>query len=233
MKRVNLLAVGMLVLGQALSGAAAAAPVTLAGRSVDFSFDDALLGLFGRPTVSGNTLFFTPVGFDARSAGGIDGGFELANQTINVRVSVHEGYRFDSVFVTERGDYLLLGNGAAVDVGGQLRVFDVASSGTDRSAAFLPDAPLTQTGFPTRNWTVNAAIAVGDLNARALNLTLENLLVASSVPASLGFVEKKFAGLDIAVSPVPEADAWAMMLAGLGLVGFVTARRRAGMSASK
>jgi len=46
---------------------------------------------------------------------------------------------------------------------------------------------------------------------------------------SLAFVEKKYAGLTIgtmSVTPVPEAETYAMMLAGLGLVGFVARRRK-------
>ncbi len=224
MKRVNLLAIGLLAFAQAFP--AAAAPVTLAGERVDFTFDDGLLGQFGIPSVAGNVFYFTPVGFDAQSAGGANSGFDLVNQTFNLRVRVRDGYRFDSLRLTERGDYVLLGNGASAEVGGQLRVFDAALPGNERSVSFLPDAPLTQTGFPTRNWSVDTTIAVADLNAATLNVTLQNILVASSVAGSLGFVEKKFAGLDFAVTPVPEAETWAMMLAGLGLVGFMAARRR-------
>lgn len=228
MKRVNLLALSFLALGQALSGGAAAAPVTFAGTNVDFSFDDALLGLFGTPGVAGNTLFFTPTDFDAQSAGGAGSGFDLTKQTANVRVTVRDGYTFDNVKLAERGDYLLLGTGAAVYVGGQLRVFDLAAPATDRTAAILPAMPLTTTGFPTRNWSASAMVGVADwTGAKSLNVTLENILVASSMPGSLGFVEKKFAGLDIAVTPVPEAETYAMMLAGLGLLGLMAARRRA------
>lgn len=227
MKRVKILAVGLFALGQALSGGASAAPVTLTGLNVDFTFDDALMGLFGMPGVAGNTLFFTPTSFDAQSAGGTGSGFDLTKQTVNVRVTVRDGYQFSTLNLGERGDYLLLGNGATVDVGGQMRVFDITAPATDRTASILPAAPLTTTGFPTHNWSANAMIGVADwTNAKTLNVTLENILVASSVPGSLGFVEKKFAGLDVAVTPVPEADAYAMMLAGLGLVGFMVMRRR-------
>lgn len=227
MQRVNILAVSLIALGQALSGGASAAPVTLAGLNVDFTFDDALMGLFGMPSVAGNTLFFTPTGFDAQSAGGTGSGFDLAKQTVNVRVTARDGYRFSTLNLAERGDYLLLGTGASVDVGGQVRIFDTAAPAIERTASILPSAPLTITGFPTHNWSAGAMVGVADwTSAKTLNVTLENILVASSVPGSLGFVEKKFAGIDVAVTPVPEADAYAMMLAGLGLVGFMVMRRR-------
>ncbi len=60
MKRVNLLAAGMLVLGQILSGGASAASVTVLGSTVDFTFDDDLLGLFGQANSIGQyTVFHT------------------------------------------------------------------------------------------------------------------------------------------------------------------------------
>jgi len=40
-------------------------------------------------------------------------------------------------------------------------------------------------------------------------------------------VEKKFVGLSFVTTPVPEAETYAMMLAGLGLIGFVVRRRTA------
>lgn len=229
MKRVNLLAAGIFVLGQALSGGAAAAPVTLSGSTVDFSFDDAWLGLFGPASVSGDTLYFTPTAFDAQSSNGA--GFSLANATINVTLAARSGYAFNTLDLVERGDYLLLGSGGTVDVGGQIRVFDVAAPLTDMTAGIASTAPLTTPGLPTHNWTATASANVSALDARVLNVTVENLLLAStSNPVSLAFIEKKFAGLSVgtvAVTPVPEADTYAMMLAGLGLVGWAALRRRA------
>jgi hypothetical protein len=235
MKRVNMLAAGLLLLGQIIPGSALAMPVTYAGTTVDFSFDDALLGLFGTPTVAGNALFFTPVGFSARSLNGA--GYALANETMNIRVSAHDGFRFSRAELTERGDYLLLGTGSTADVAGQIRIFDVLHPSTELTSSIQANSPLSQPGVPTRNWTANAAADLSTwTGARQLNITIENLLLASTTAqASVGFVEKKFAGLSIntaPLSPVPEAETWAMMLAGLGLVGWSTLRRRRASSRS-
>ena len=70
MKRMNKLAVGILLLSQAISGAAFAATVTLAGTTVSFTFDSALSGLFGAPTVTGDALYFTPTTYKAQSFNG-------------------------------------------------------------------------------------------------------------------------------------------------------------------
>jgi hypothetical protein len=229
MKRVKLLAAGMLVLGQALSGAASAAPVTLFGSTVDFTFDDGLLGLFGTPGVSGDTLFFTPTKFDAQAFNG--SAFGLTKETVHIKVATHNGYEFSSANLLERGDYLLLGPSSAVNVGGQIRVFDLAAPSTDLTAPIASQVAMTTVGLPTHNWTASASADVSMLDASAINVTLENILIASAFsPDSLAFVEKKYAGLTIgtlAVTPVPEADTYAMMLAGLGLVGWMARRRAA------
>jgi len=229
MKRVNMLAAGLFLLVQVFPGSALAMPVTYAGSTVDFSFDDALLGLFGTPTVSGNTLFFTPTGFSAKSLNGE--GFAFANETMNIRVSAHDGFRFSEVDLAERGDYLLLGTGSTAEVAGQIRVFDVAHPASELTSNILAGSPLNQPGVPTNNWTADANTDLSAwTSARQINITIENILLASTTAqASVGFVEKKFAGLSIStapLSPVPEAESWAMMLAGLGLVGWSTIRRR-------
>lgn len=228
MKRVNLLAAGVLAFAQTLAGAAVAAPVTLTGSTVDFAFDDALLGLFGPASVAGDTLFFTPTAFDAQSLNG--SGFSLTKETANIRMTAHAGREFNTIDLVERGDYLLLGAGGMVDVGGQIRVFDVAAPLVDVTASIVASMPMVMPGLPTYNWSAMAFADVSGLGARAINVTVENLLMASTFsPASLAFVEKKFAGLTVgtlAVTPVPEADSYAMMFAGLGLVGWAAMRRR-------
>ena len=230
MKRMNKLAAGMLLFGQTLCGGVTfAAPVTLAGAAVDFSFDDSLLGLFGPANVSGNTLYFTPTGFQAKSLNGT--GFALANDTMNIGVTAHNGRSFTGMGLVERGDYLLLGAGSTADVAGQIRAFDVASPLVDLTANIGASVPLILPGVPTHNWEANAALDLAAWNdARTINVTVENLLLASTGAASsLAFVGKKFVGLTpltVEVTPVPEAETYAMMLAGLGLVGLRTVRRR-------
>lgn len=232
MKRVKALTAGILLLGQALSGAALAASVTLAGTTVDFTFDDALLGLFGPASVSGNTLYFTPVNFTAESLNGA--GYALTNNTMNIQVTAHQNWMFSSIDLTERGDYLLLGSGSTADVSGQMRVFDVATPLADVTTSIQAASPLDLVGLPTHNWAAAASL---DLSAwtttQAVNVTIQNLLLASTgVTPSLAFVEKKFVGLTAVTAPVPEPETYAMMLAGLGLIGMAVVRRRQSKSGS-
>ena len=228
MKRVKLLAAGMLVLGQILSGGASAASVTLSGTTVDFSFDDALLGLFGQANVAGDNLYFTPTSFTAESLNGA--GFDLTKQTINIKVTAHDGWDFSGLALTERGDYLRVGDTAKVAVSGQIRVFDTMNPLGEVTSSVLPSGAFQHTDdFISQNWQATAsANLAGFSTASMVNVTLQNILVAQSPASSdtLAFIEKKYAGLNVITTPVPEADTYAMMLAGLGLVGWSTMRRR-------
>lgn len=231
--------VGMLLIG---SGVAGAASVTLNGTDVKFTYDDSLTGLFGMPTVSGNTLFFTPVAFNAISTNGA--GTVVTNSNMNILVTPKSGSAVSSVAMQERGDYSLKGDGSSVDVSGQLRAFDVANSFTVQTTAdIMPTAPLTTVDNKYHNWTATANLDLSGADwqkASAVNFTIENILEAStSARGSKAFVDKKFAGMQITVGagqtgggddgsgppaavPVPAA----MWLFGSGLLGLVGISRR-------
>ena len=228
MNRMNQVAAGAFLLAQAFSGAAFAASVTLTGSTVDFTFDDALMGLFGQPTLSGDTLSFTPVDFNATSTNGE--GFKLTDNTINIEMTAHNGYSFSSVDLAERGDYMLQGGGSTANVAGQVRVFDVSDPMKDTTTSIAPSAALDQTGLSTHPWTAaNSTDLSGWTGTKSVNVSFQNLLVASTNgSSSLAFVDKKYGGLTAttaAVTPVPEAQASAMMLAGLGLIAWQIRRR--------
>lgn len=226
-----------------LAGAPAqAVPVTLAGSTVSFTFDDALLGLFGTAAVSGDSLFFTPTNFKAISNSGA--GFKTTSQTFNVAVSANPGYRISGASLTETGDYYNINTNFSgfegVAVGGRLILRDLeAPLSPAVISAIATPLPLTATtsfpvGFDTTDWAASASAAVplgwggNDGIASAVNVTIENILIASSLnQASAAFIEKKLVGLEVVAAPIPEPETYALFLAGLGLVGYL-ARRRTG-----
>ena len=219
-------------LGLLAAAPAQAAMVTLSGSTVNYTFDDSLLGLFGTPAISGNTLSFTPNAFKAKSANG--DGYTLTDSTINVIASLKPGYVFSKVGLSEGGDYLLIGGGSSVNVTGQLRVFDPAQPlGMHGYSSITPAPamPLDLMGPPTENWRATAGFPnLGALPAykssASLNFTIENLLLADTVSGnSLAFIQKKFVSLNVVTAPVPEVKDWALMLAGLGLIGLQMRRR--------
>jgi len=185
--------------------------ITLSGNSVEYTFDDSLMGLFGTPQVAGDSLIFTPTDFKATSVQA--NGAVSVTHSIDIKISLKPGFNFVSLDLLERGDYLLFGPGTnTADVSGMLSLadsthtLDIVLDSTD---------PLDIAGLPTQNWEV----AVADLTGwvPALDLTLTNTLTASTDNANgIAFVEKKFAG--ITVSTVPEPATLTMMLLGLGLL---------------
>ena len=235
MKRMSKLAAGILLLGQTLSGVAFAVPVTLTGTTVSFTFDSALSGLFGAPTVSGDALFFTPTTYKAQSFNG--SGFDSASQTFNISVSANAGYRVSAVNLAEDGDYYNIGPSAGVAVGGKLYVRDLASPLAPVAIGKIKaDVPLNDVtsleNFETTDWTSHTGVTIpagwggSDGIVSGVNVTIENILLARSMnPVSAAFIEKKFVALNLVTAPVPEPGTYAMMLVGLGLVGFAVRRR--------
>ncbi|MDA8127383.1 MAG: hypothetical protein M0Z73_01610 [Betaproteobacteria bacterium] len=229
MKRMNQLAAGALLLAQAFSGAAFAATVTLSGSSVDFTFDDSLMGLFGQPTVSGDTLSFTPVNFTAQSTNGA--GDVLTSNTANIQMTAHDGYSFSTLGLAERGDYMLDGGGSSANVAGSVRVYDMSNPTRDVTTNIGSTAALDQTGLTSHPWEASNSTDLSSWSGtKSINVTFQNLLVASTNGgSSLAYVDKKYGGLTAntvsSVTPVPEAQASAMMLAGLGLIGWQIRRR--------
>jgi hypothetical protein len=209
---------------------ASATSVTLSGSTVDFTYDDSLVTLFGTPSVLNDSIYFTPTIFDVTSLNGA--GISFTNDLTNIKVTPKAGFDLDSISLFERGTYLLLGPGAkSVEAAGQISAFDLSNPAVF-SASSLVSTLTTATGLPAKYWEASAGI---DLDTSAwqegtgINLTIENYLLASTTaPGSLAFMDKSFIGASFATSPVPEPDNYLLMLASIGLIGFVVVHRSKG-----
>jgi len=213
-----------------------AAPATLFGANFDVIYDDSLLGLFGAPTLSGNTVFFTPTSFKAESLNGI--GIATANSTLNLRIIEKNNKSITAFSLVEAGDYRLLGSGSFVTIGGQTRVFDLLNPAILDTKQITTTSNLSIVNIPsdptTHNWTSSSLISLSDpkwSDTTSFNYTIENLLTAYTEPTGSGpklaFIEKKFAGstISLVVTTIPEPDTYAMFLAGLGFMGFISRRK--------
>ena len=167
-----------LALAMGLSSGAFAATQTLVGSHVTFTFDDALLSLFGKPAVSGDTIYFTPTSFTAESFNGA--GVDMTRATLNIGITANAGYTLNSLGLTERGDYWLYSpltpTGLGAEVSGQIRVFDTTAPLVDMVAGIKPTAPLTTVADHSIDWTANAGVSFASWQAQSINLTIENLL---------------------------------------------------------
>jgi hypothetical protein len=219
-------AVAVLGLSAALlGGGVSAAPVTLTGTYLSYSFDDADLGLFGAASLSGDNLVFTPSNFTASS-----GGVQFSFQTINITVSANTGYLLSAFNLTESGGYSLTGDGASFGVTGTFAALDIeGTTGNYIPMTIGASAPLDGA---TSGWTALAGVTLpatgwggADGMVGSVKLTLSNQLYATASSGSAASIYKDFVGISAITTPVPEAQTYAMMLAGLGLVGFMVRRR--------
>lgn len=202
---------------------AQAASQTLDGVGFDITYNDDFIGLFGTPTLEANSLVFAPSGSPGFSAQS-DGGIKLTNSTFAFQITADPGYVLTSFTLFEEGDYLYFGENAGVVVSGQLRVKPLDPFGTSMTAAITADtsSPNVFFDFATQNWNSTTELATGNLGKA--NVSIENLLIAYAEPG-FAFIEKKGVELAVSVVAVPEPESYALMLAGLGMIG-VAARRR-------
>lgn len=188
--------------------------VTATGAHVTYTFDSAKLGLFGpveSVSIAGDTLSFQPSSFSVS-------GFGLLEDTLLVSVSAHSGYQFSSFSLVEGGSYTA---GGIVDVDGMFDVRDNYAPNSNFVAAGIVETLgagvwTAQTGnvLPLAGWGENGVF-------NSATLTITNMLFVADATVS-----KDFVSISAVTTPVPEAQNYAMLLAGLGLVGFMARRAR-------
>lgn len=211
----------VLGLSASLPGGSAVAS-TLSGVHVSYSFDETALGLFGTASVAGDSLVFAPAGFLATAPA-------PTYQTVTVTVTALAGYQLSSFGLTETGGYSLSGPGDQVYLAGNIEALDIEGNTSNNAIGnIVADAPFDGA---TGTWTAQAGIVLpatgwggGDGIVTSVNLTLSNQLFA--VGGAEIWKDAVSLAAVTAVTPVPEADTYAMMLAGLGLVGFLARRAR-------
>ena len=218
---------GLLLVLVAFTGAAWAEEVTVSdpGSSFDLIYDTDNLGLFGVPTLLNNTVFFTPTNFFALSEDGVPpagDGEEITNSTVTFRlVAKDPSILLQNFQVQANGDYRLDGAGTAVDVDGQIRLFDPEDPFNQFTDQLTTSSDLTINDANSHDWEATAALGISGSNE--VVITLQNILTASTTElGTSAFIEKKFEGVQITVVPIPAA-AW---LFGSGLLGLGLMRRR-------
>jgi len=212
-----------------ISTSASAAPVTINGTNVSFTFDDA--SLYGAGVVVGNSLFFQPTDFVALSENGE--GSVSASEILNIIVkSITDGYVISDVAMAEEGDYIQNGTAASVAAGGRL---GVTSNTTTCGIFSCKDASVfnvggfADTGGANVAWTGGTTVALGDTvgwgSDTDLSVSFENDLSANTLNVGeKAQIAKKFGAIGLVVNPVPvPAAVW---LFGSGLLGLAGIARR-------
>lgn len=189
--------------------------VTATGAHVTYTFNSAELELFGpveSVSISGDTLNFAPSSFSVS-------GFGLLEDTLLVNVSAHSGYQFSSFSLAESGSYTA---GGIVDVDGMFDVRDNYAPNSNFVAAGIVESFGASNGWTAQTGNVLPLAGWGENGVfNSATLTITNTLFVGDATLS-----KDYVGISVVTTPVPEAQNYAMLLAGLGLVGFMARRAR-------
>jgi len=219
MKLKHIAAAALMAFG--MSGAMA---VTVTGTHFDISYSST--GLFDAPTIVGDTIVWSPSAFTAKTFSDV----ALVDSTAVLTITAKNGWTLTSFGLAEAGDYAYYGTGNVVAAGGELRVTSLVSTPTtvidDIEMAGPTTAQSSIIPFPTKKWTADASVS---LTSTVASATIQNLLFAVATDTTAGdyaFIQKKNVSLTVGVAQVPEPETYAMMLAGLGAIGFLASRRR-------
>lgn len=205
--------------------------------------------LFGPPTVSGDTLDFNPVGFNAVASGA--GGNDITDGNLSFYVVAKPGKAISSLNLAEAGDTSLAGFGTdatltRVTGTGVLNINEVDGLGIGAlsipfSMTFSPTGGIYGLasnfgGGPggTIFWSGGKFLDVSGLltannipfvaGATKISINLDNTLTALSQAGTFALIAKKdFGGLSVTVN-VPEPTT--ALLCTLGACGVAIMRRR-------
>jgi hypothetical protein len=204
--------------------------------------------LFGPPTVSGDSLDFDPVGFDANATGA--GGVDVTDGNLNFMVVAKPGFGIENLSLSEAGDTTLAGFGGlgtftAVTADGVLNISMVDGVGINVisvpfALTFVPsggtfDLASDGGGGPLFHtfWSGGVVIDIDSIllannisfnrGASKISVNLDNTLTALSEDGTFSLIAKKdFGGLSITTN-IPEPTTFALV--GLAVLGLAAARR--------
>jgi hypothetical protein len=139
-------------------------------------------------------------------------------------VSAHTGYLLTAFSLQEQGGYT--GEIGSAHVSGYLGALDIEGS-TNLTQSSL--STFLQPTYDAGSWSATAGVTLpgtgwggADGIVSSASLAISNQLFAGDGSS----IYKDFVGITVVTAPVPEAQTYALMLAGLGLVGFMARRRR-------
>jgi hypothetical protein len=177
-------------------------------------------GLFGSPTVVGNSFLFFPSSFVATSSNGVA---QTTSDRLYFTLEVPAGQSFQGIKINEAGDYSILGTGS-VTANAFLFITNL-DNGNLSTATMLttPSMPISVTnGAVSGLWSGLLTTTLPN-GTRRIQVVMNNILQATSGPNGTATIAKKSAGVELQLIIPEPAIAGTVILAGLGML---TRRRR-------
>ena len=181
-------------------------------------------GLFEDPILVGDTFAFFPSMFRTESS---DRQTNSISDTLSFELIAHPGFSFQSISITEYGDYGILGNGAA-QASSKLSIENVDTTDTLNSS-LATDLPLIFPINDSGQWQAWTGLDITPADWTHIRITLESNLLAVSGVGSAAWIEKKVLGNAVVVRMIPEPATVAMLSIG----AFIWGRFRKIKSAAK
>ena len=237
----QLSAIAAAILSLGVSSLSQAALVQVSGNTVNFIYDDAQVGvgLFGAPSVVGDSLVFSPTTFNAESVNGVG----VHTGTVTDSQSASFSFRvvaksattvLDGASATEAGAYSMTGVGTLVDVDSTMKVSDFNDPvfGPFDTGLLAPSDLSLVTGA-SEAWNSSGGVDLSTVMWDGVNdieVVLTNVLTAQTMLGEAGsaYIDKSNITIDIATTVVPvPAAVWLFGSGLLGLAGIAARKNKA------
>jgi hypothetical protein len=189
--------VGVVALG-ALSAWAAPVPWSDPSGSTpffDYSNGESDHGLFGSPTIVGNTFFFTPSNFQAQSS---NGSAAVTTDRLSFTLMAKPGLPIEAINIGESGDYSILGSGAVSATGAlfatNLSQFALQSDTLHTTPIF----PVTTNSFTSGLWSGYSSVTLPN-GWTKVQVVMNNNLQTQAGANSSSTIEKKVQFVSVVV----------------------------------